>query len=160
MALHRYSFGLYLIWNRDFKPLNIDLWLIWNRDFKPLNIDLWWKSQSRKCWLRSGFEDFQSFSVKWPCYSQLGSMKQFCFDEFLQSRNSNKSKIKIFRKTQQIFHRLRLLQSFWCSCRKVILFWTQAMAPVLFWSSSDLKLCFWAFSNGFVMEKSKQKVPA
>lgn len=83
MALYRYSFGLHLIWNRV---------------FEPFGKDLWWKSQSRKCWPRSGFEDFIFFSVKWQGSSQLDSMKQFCFDEFFLSRNSNKSKIQIFRK--------------------------------------------------------------
>ena len=83
MALYRYSFGLHLIWNRV---------------FEPFGMDLWWKSQSRKCWPRSGFEDLIFFSVKWQGSSQLDSMKQFCFDEFFLSRNSNKSKIQIFRK--------------------------------------------------------------
>ena len=83
MALYRYSFGLHSIWNRV---------------FEPFGNDLWWKSQSRKWWPRSGFEDFVYFSVKWLGSSQLESMKQFCFDEFFLSRNSNKSKIQIFRK--------------------------------------------------------------
>ena len=83
MALYRYSFGLHLIWNRDFKPFG-----------KPF----WKEFVMEKCWPRSCLQDFQSFSVKWPCYSQLDSMKQFCFDEFFLSRNSNKPRIQIFWK--------------------------------------------------------------
>ena len=51
-------------------------------------MDFWWKIQSVKCLPRSCFQDF----VKWQgSSSQLDSMKWFCFDEFFQSRNSNKS---------------------------------------------------------------------
>ena len=93
MALHRYSFGLHLIWNRD---------------FKPFGKDLWWKSQSRKCWPRSGFEDFIFFSVKWQGSSQLDSMKQFCFDDFFYRETATNLRSRYSGKTQQIVHRFRL----------------------------------------------------
>ena len=99
MALHRYSFGLHLIWNRV---------------FEPFSMDLWWKSQSRKCWPRSGFEDFIFFSVKWQCSSQLDGMKQFCFDDFfsfkyIQQRNENPD---IQEKHSRLFTDFGYLQSF------------------------------------------------
>ena len=70
--------------------LKSSFWVFWN-GFVMKKFD-------RKCWPRSCFQDFLSFSVKWPCYSQLDSMKQFCFDEFFLSRNSNKPRIQIFWK--------------------------------------------------------------
>ena len=42
MALHRYSFGLHLIWNQV---------------FELFQMDLCWKSQSRKCQPRSDFQN-------------------------------------------------------------------------------------------------------
>ena len=65
-------------------------------------------------------------------------------------------------KTQQIVHRFRLFTIILVQLQQSHPFLTtnNGFAPVFFWSSFDLKSSFRAFSNGFVMEKSKQKVPA
>ena len=93
MALYRYSFGLHLIWNRDFKPFG-----------KPF----WKEFVMEKCWPRSCLQDFQSFSVKWPCYSQLDSMKQFCFDDFFYREIATNLGSRYSGKTQQIDDRFCL----------------------------------------------------
>ena len=80
--------------------LKSSFWVFWN-GFVMKKFD-------RKCWPRSCFQDFLSFSVKWPCYSQLDSMKQFCFDDFFYREIATNLGSRYSGKTQQIDDRFCL----------------------------------------------------
>ena len=134
MALHRYSFGLHLIWNRV---------------FEPFSMELWWKSQSRKCWPRSGFEDFIFFFCQMAMQQPAGRHETILFWRFFffQIHTATKRKSRYSGKTQQIVHRFWLFTIISCNCSIDICFLAtnNGSAPVFFWSSFDLKSSFWAF---------------
>ena len=129
MALYRYSFGLHLIWNRDFEPFGKDLWR---------------KSQRKSSKPDLGQHILLFFSVKWQGTSQLDSMKQFCFDEFFRSKTATQRKSRYLGKTQQIVHRFRLFTIILVQLQQRHPFLTinDGSVPVFFWSSFDLKSRF------------------